>query len=522
MARLILLFLFLLVADNVLAQPAPAVWVEEDGFVVIETESVNQALDPEEWVLADEPEGYTGQGYLRWEGEGNMYKDPLVHDALSYPDEVLRYLVWVNNPGEYAVHIRNIHELADGDNDVWFSINGSHFDKVWDHDVKEFTWTEYDKWTWPLHEGVNEIALAGRSAGFGIDRIVLHKVDLPEQTWGGADIPESPRLEPPVSDDVRAPSAPDNLRITRRRDNAIAVEWDPAPASEEVAYYEVMLGEHSAGTAYVNDFVVDALRDRLGLPVQVRAVDAAGNHSGLSRSVMITSSEVEEGAAAVAKYIEEPPVLDGEIEEMWHNQVRYTLTQGDAQHLEKEDLTAAYRAAWDENNLYVLFSITDDELVNEGEEELGATHRDDSVELYIDGDNSKCADCYDDVNDAQLRDAALFRAVLVPVAVHDGEPAPDTAVLLHRAQRIEGRFGRLVLGQIFVDVAGVRHAADRVLRGFRVHAAIAAPGLGHVGHAGGDFALHADPADQGLRHRKPHYVIRRFRLVHTCVHRFDS
>jgi hypothetical protein len=113
-----------------------------------------------------------------------------------------------------------------------------------------------------------------------------------------------------------------------------------------------------------------------------------------------------------------PPVIDGNEDEAWSAAPRYKLAnvigsfssgESCSSPSSPNDLSAEYRAMWDENNLYLLVDVTDDVLVNDTNHDQPITlpsgsvavpwWYDDSVEVYIDADNSK-SNQYDN-DDAQ-------------------------------------------------------------------------------------------------------------------------
>jgi hypothetical protein len=113
-----------------------------------------------------------------------------------------------------------------------------------------------------------------------------------------------------------------------------------------------------------------------------------------------------------------PPVIDGKEDEMWSAAPRYKLgnvmksfSSGEAcsSPSSPNDLSAEYRAMWDESNLYLLVDVTDDTLVNDTSHDQSITlpsgsttvpwWYDDCIEVYIDADNSK-SNQYDN-DDAQ-------------------------------------------------------------------------------------------------------------------------
>ncbi len=105
-----------------------------------------------------------------------------------------------------------------------------------------------------------------------------------------------------------------------------------------------------------------------------------------------------------------PPIIDGNEEDLWFAAPQYKIANVIyAQPSSPDDLSANFRAMWDENNLYMLVDVTDDVLVNDTRPDqfvtlpTGSTAipwwYDDCVEVYIDADNSK-SNRYDN-DDAQ-------------------------------------------------------------------------------------------------------------------------
>jgi hypothetical protein len=92
------------------------------------------------------------------------------------------------------------------------------------------------------------------------------------------------------------------------------------------------------------------------------------------------------GIPAAVRPTDTPPIIDGRADSIWseiHRQkisnTAYAPAEG------REDLTAFYRAMWDQDNLYVLVNVMDDVLKNDSDE----FYFDDCVEVFIDPDNSK-------------------------------------------------------------------------------------------------------------------------------------
>jgi len=93
-----------------------------------------------------------------------------------------------------------------------------------------------------------------------------------------------------------------------------------------------------------------------------------------------------------------PVVVDGRADDLWSESRQYKI--GNVIYLppsNEADLSASYKAMWDEKNLYVLIDVTDDSLKNDSDSDMW--YLDDCVEVFIDADNSK-SESYGD-NDAQ-------------------------------------------------------------------------------------------------------------------------
>jgi hypothetical protein len=77
----------------------------------------------------------------------------------------------------------------------------------------------------------------------------------------------------------------------------------------------------------------------------------------------------------------EPPVIDGEVDELWLDASTQNMVPAD----DPANASGSWRALYDSDNLYVMVDIIDDALVNDS----ASSWQDDSVEFYFDGDNSK-------------------------------------------------------------------------------------------------------------------------------------
>jgi tetratricopeptide (TPR) repeat protein len=98
------------------------------------------------------------------------------------------------------------------------------------------------------------------------------------------------------------------------------------------------------------------------------------------------SREQEKLQTAQIKKTSQAPVIDGQAEDVWSQAKKYQLTNSIYSPASSaQDLSAYYKAMWDQENLYLLVDVTDDVLKNDSEE----FYYDDTVEIFIDADNSR-------------------------------------------------------------------------------------------------------------------------------------
>ncbi|MBN2180742.1 MAG: tetratricopeptide repeat protein [Sedimentisphaerales bacterium] len=89
---------------------------------------------------------------------------------------------------------------------------------------------------------------------------------------------------------------------------------------------------------------------------------------------------------ALIKITSQAPAIDGQVDGIWAQAQKYPIANTIYSAASSpQDLSAYYRVLCDQDNLYLLVDVTDDELKNDSEE----FYYDDSIELFIDGDNSK-------------------------------------------------------------------------------------------------------------------------------------
>jgi len=206
--------------------------------------------------------------------------------------------------------------------------------------------------------------------------------------------------DPTAPDDASPPDPPSEFAVDSVGLRSAQVSWTASTDAEtSVALYTiyvddepvVRVGEKTTAST------VSGLTPDSNVELAVTATDVAGNESERSESVTVTTDEprvhAQVGRAATA------PTLDGELtESSWADATAHpletTLTgtiDGDA------DLAAEWLARWDDEALYVAVRITDDAQSADSD----SAWNDDSVEIYVDADNSK-EERYDGENDFQF------------------------------------------------------------------------------------------------------------------------
>ncbi len=116
------------------------------------------------------------------------------------------------------------------------------------------------------------------------------------------------------------------------------------------------------------------------------------------------------------------PVLDGRIDEVWFFSTEQTIgtSQVGTAPSSPADCSGTWRALWNWEYLYVLAVVKDDTLTNDSG---GGNNKwnDDSVEFYVDGDNSKGSSV--DENDHQYTAWWNNEVLEEPSAIHHGAPS---------------------------------------------------------------------------------------------------
>lgn len=166
----------------------------QDGLVVIEAESLGPSGD---WAVESSDAGFTGTGYLRWNGP----------DLFGTPGTgVLEIPFTVEQAGNYWVKMRSSHlgaPAGDQWNDAWVRMNaGGNWTKAGHPAAAMNNGFTFDMFMEPsggdfidpiyyLEPGTHTLFISGRSFNFRMDRIHIYLDGTPDPE--NTSYPESPR-----------------------------------------------------------------------------------------------------------------------------------------------------------------------------------------------------------------------------------------------------------------------------------------------------------------------------------------
>jgi chitodextrinase len=191
---------------------------------------------------------------------------------------------------------------------------------------------------------------------------------------------------------------PGNLTSPSKSEMTADLSWSASSDNVGVTKYEVYNGVTLVGTVTSTTYSVTGLTADTAYSFSVKAKDAAGNVSGASNPLQVTTDpyliKPKKTLAAVT--------VDGSLNEAVWSMAKPVVKTiiGTPNH------TSEYGALWDNDYLYVGVKVTDNELINDS----ANIYWDDSVEIYIDGNHSKGAayDSYDRQYIKGWNDSALF------------------------------------------------------------------------------------------------------------------
>jgi endoglucanase len=197
--------------------------------------------------------------------------------------------------------------------------------------------------------------------------------------------------------DQTPPPVPTGFFTRETGDDEFQVTWVPSEDGETATqFYRVYVNGRRAATVEGEAYTLQAIPGQT-YEIQVTAVDAVGNESAKSETVTVEGegeldpdTEIPQAGAA--------PEVDGDVDDAWSNVTAHEfrhVVQGSVDG--DDDLSGTWRATWDDDAFYLLVDVTDDELVSDSDQQ----YNDDSVEIFVDADNSKGSE-YDGTNDFQF------------------------------------------------------------------------------------------------------------------------
>ncbi len=158
-------------------------FLEDNGLVVVEAESIDLSGD---WVIESSDAGYTGSGYMRWDGPD--YFGTPGNGTIAIPFKV-------NTAGNYYVKLRMSHlgaPAGDQWNDCWMKMNDNGTfvkavhpstyigDGFTFHTTLEPSGGVFEPPLYNIPAGENTLYLSGRSYNLRIDRIHIYKEGTPD------------------------------------------------------------------------------------------------------------------------------------------------------------------------------------------------------------------------------------------------------------------------------------------------------------------------------------------------------
>lgn len=177
----------------------------------------------------------------------------------------------------------------------------------------------------------------------------------------------------------------------------IAFDGTASSGSSEIATYAWDFGDGNTGSGATT---THTYTEEGTFTVTLTVTGTDGGTGTISSTI-----NVFEGTGSLVQPLEipqatTPPVIDGEIDEVWSSAQVITLESVASPPApdNEADLSGTLSLLWDADNIYGLFQVQDDDLQQDSG---GDTWQDDGVEFYIDALNEKEFEGYDD-NDAQF------------------------------------------------------------------------------------------------------------------------
>lgn len=204
-------------------------------------------------------------------------------------------------------------------------------------------------------------------------------------------------------DVTRVKMGPGHVNVTVTRDGEVVAELTTPEAittdpfrTDRLTYtfssnhqeiYEYLYGGNApvySSNQYATKELVDG--PNYGVPGENIDIPGGENEGPPTQKVKISRTE-------------QSPKIDGSIDEVWKGENLHDITKvAVGSREDNKDISANWRALWDKEYLYLMVDVTDDIVTRKNAD---AWWGGDSVEIYIDGNNSKGMS-YDGEDDFQL------------------------------------------------------------------------------------------------------------------------
>ncbi len=188
----------------------------------------------------------------------------------------------------------------------------------------------------------------------------------------------------------RPPDPPADLHVEGVGKTTTKIAWDGAidPDGDDVLQYRVAVGDGERRTlrGSVRSFELTGLSPGRDYTATVTAVDEFGLESDPAQLQFSTAEAVD--PKATIPRAPSAPTVDRAVDDVWERADPHDI--GVLAWGEEADVSAQWRALWDEEALYLLVSVSDTDI-----------RENDAVEVFLDLDNS-AGDSYDGENDLQL------------------------------------------------------------------------------------------------------------------------
>lgn len=209
-------------------------------------------------------------------------------------------------------------------------------------------------------------------------------------------------INPNVSDDTTPPAAPTGLSATAGQ-GQVALNWNDN-SEPDLKDYRVWRSTQSGSdgeaiaTVSQSTYTDTSVQGGTTYYYRVAARDQSSNESPKSNQASATPDSAANPEISYAKIV---PDIDGTVDASWSEALAYPVSNNISGTISSPaDCSGTFKAMWNASHLCFLIDVTDDAKWNDSGT---AFHKDDSIEIFIDADNSKSTEFGDDDFQFQFR-----------------------------------------------------------------------------------------------------------------------